>query len=313
MFRWRILLLLLFTLLALPLHAAGLERVDIVLSEEGGAYAEVADKMRSVFAQNNGGRLEVRLLTQQSWKAEEGGGQAQLLVAIGTGAMEALAQRNPSQPILNVLVPRAAFDRIARQGGRFADSRRFTAITLDQPWARQFALIRQILPGKTQIGILLGPSSSDSAAALRAAAKAAGMAVSIEILGGESDLMPALKRLLASSDALLAVPDPLVYNRFSIQSILLGAYRQQVPLFGFSPSYVKAGALAAVYSAPSQIGQQAAEEVLRWAADRPLAPPQAPHYYSVGTNSQVAHSLSIKLEDEATLIGKLRRALEAEP
>jgi hypothetical protein len=307
--RWRILHLA-FILLALPLPAVGLDRVDVILSEEGGAYAEVADKMRAVLAQGSAARMEVRVMTPQALRLDGG---AQMLVAVGTAAMEMLAQKNPAQPVLSVLVPRAAFDRAVRQGGLAADARRFSAITLDQPWARQFALIRHAVPGRTKVGILLGPDSGEAAAALRAAAKVSGMTVAIETVSGEADLQPALKRLLGASEVLLAVPDSVVYNRYTIQSILLAAYRQQVPLFGFSPSYVKAGALAAVYSVPAQIGQQAAEAVLRQATERQLPPPQPPRYFSVGINSQVAHSLGIRLEDEASLLNKLRQSPEAEP
>lgn len=313
MFRRPAFLILLFALLVMPLHAAAADRVDIVLSEEGGAYAEVADKMRAVLAQGGAARMEVRVLGLSAVREVDASNHAPLLVAVGTAAMEALAQRNPPQPVLNVLVPRAAFDKIARLGGRFGDTRRFSAITLDQPWSRQFALIRQALPGKKQVGILLGPNSSEAAASLRAAAKPAGLDVAMEVIGGEADLIPALKRLLAGSDVLLAVPDTAVYNRYTIQSILLTAYRQQVPLFGFSPSYVKAGALAAVYSVPTQIGQQAAEVLQRLGPDRHLPPPQPPAYFSVGTNAQVSHSLGIQLDDDATLLGKLKRMAEGEP
>ncbi|MDD5330168.1 MAG: ABC transporter substrate binding protein [Sulfuricella sp.] len=300
--------------LCLPFAAAALDGVTVVLSEEGGAYAQVADKLRDVLAQS-AAKPPVKLVTLQTLKDGEPlrSDAGQLLVAVGTGAMQALAQQNPPAPILNVLVPRAAFEKTARQNRRLGDPHRFSAIYLDQPWARQFALIRHTLPNRTRVGILLGPDSAELAPALRAAAKAAGLVAAIEKIEDESDLLPALKRLLGDSEALLAIPDPLIYNRSTVQSILLTTYRQQVPLFGFSPSYVKAGALAAVYSVPEQIGQQAAEIILRLAADRHLPPPQPPRYFSVGTNSQVARSLGITFDDEATLTGKLKRVAEGEP
>jgi ABC-type uncharacterized transport system substrate-binding protein len=237
----------------------------------------------------------------------------QLLVAVGTGAMEELAKKNLPQPVLSVLVPRAAFEKAARQSGRLGDPRSFSAITLDQPLARQFALIRHALPGRTKVGILLAPNSTELTTALSAAAKAAGFVAIIETVDGEADLLPTLKRLLGESDVILAVPDPLIYNRNTVQSILLTTYRHQVPLLGFSPSYVKAGAIAAVFSVPEQIGQQAAEMIQRLAADRRLPLPQPPRYFSVGVNAQVARSLGISLDDEASLNNKLKRASEGEP
>jgi ABC-type uncharacterized transport system substrate-binding protein len=212
-----------------------------------------------------------------------------------------------------VLVPRAAFEKTARQSSRLSDPRNFSAIYIDQPWARQFALIRHALPGRTKVGILLAPNSTELASALSAAAKAAGFVAIIEVVDGEADLLPVLKRLLVECDVVLAVPDPLIYNRNTVQSILLTTYRHQVPLLGFSPSYVKAGAIAAVFSVPEQIGQQAAEMIHRLTADRRLPLPQPPRYFSVGVNAQVARSLGIGLDDEASLNSKLKRTSEGEP
>jgi hypothetical protein len=312
---WRFLasLCLALAVFCLPRAAAALDGVAVVLSEEGDAYARVADKLRAVLSRDGGtATLPVKMMLLKeggSLRADPG----QLLVAVGTGAMEALAQKNLPQPMLSVLVPRAAFEKVARQNGRQGDPRNFSAIYLDQPWARQFALIRHALPGRTKVGILLAPNSTELATELRAAAKAAGLAAIIGTVDGDADPLPELKRLLGESDVLQAVPDPLIYNRNTVQSILLASYRHQVPLIGFSSSYVKAGAIAAVYSVPEQIGQQAAEMIQHLAAGRHLPLPRPPRYFSVGINTQVARSLGISLEDEASLSNKLKRTSEGEP
>lgn len=315
---WRSLISLLCLagmLLSMPRAAIALEGITVVLSEEGGAYAQVADKLRSSLAQGSGAaKPAIKVIALPSLKDGEANRSdpGQLLVAVGTGAMHFIAGQNPSQPVINVLVPRAAFEKTARQGGRLGDPRYFSAIYLDQPWMRQFALIRSILPGRARIGILLGPDSNELAASLRAAAKAAGLVAVIDVVSNEADLLPSLKNLVSESEAILAIPDPAIFNRGTIQSILLTTYRQQIPLFGFSPSYVKAGALAAVYSDPEQIGQQLAETIQRLPVDRTLPAPQGPRYFAVTTNLLVARSLGISLEDESTLHSKLRRSLEPE-
>lgn len=303
-------------LLCMPGAAAALESVTVVLSEKGGAYAQVADKLRSSLTQGSGTtKPAIKVVALQSLMAGEANRSdpGQLLVGVGTSAMQFIAARYPAQPVINVLVPRSAFEKTARQGGRLSDPRYFSAIYLDQPWARQFALIRHILPGRTRIGILLGLDSDELAASLKMAAKSADLVAVIDIVSHETDLLPSIRNLVSESEAILAIPDPAIYNRDTIQSILLTTYRQQIPLFGFSSSYVKAGALAAVYSEPEQIGQQLAETIMRLPAERPtLPPPQAPRYFSVATNPQVARSLGIHLEDEAILLGKLKRPLELE-
>ncbi len=307
-------LYLILALFGVARTAAALDGVNLVLSEEGGAYAQVANQLRATLAEGSTARLAIREVTLTSLQQGDTlpADAGHIWVAVGSGAMQALAQRNPAQPILNVLVPRSAFDKIARQGGRFGDARRFSAIFLDQSWVRQFALIRLALPKCNRVGILLGTDSVELAPALRAAARTAGFTLDIEKVESENDLLPALKKLLAESEAILAVPDPAIYNRNTAQTILLTTYRHQVPLFGFSPSYVKAGALAAVYSRPEQIGRQAAEAI-RQAAEQRLPPPQAPRYFSVGVNSQVARSLGLDVDNETVLSNKLKATAEVEP
>jgi hypothetical protein len=64
-------------------------------------------------------------------------------------------------------------------------------------------------------------------------------------------------------DALLAVPDPLVFNSQTAANILAAAYRRRIPLIGFSPAYTRAGALVSLYSTPDQIGFAAAKYCAR--------------------------------------------------
>lgn len=300
--------------MSLPRIAFGLEGVTVVLSDEGGAYAEIVEKMRATLLQGNTAKLEIKVIPLRLLKGGETfrANAGQMLVAVGVDAMEAVEKGKLPQPVLNVLVPRAAFEKVARQGGRLGDTRNFSAIYLDQPWARQFALIRQALPGRTRVGILLGPNSAELDTLLRSEAKAAGLVAVIEKTS-DADPLPELKQLLGHCDAVLAVPDQSIYNRSTIQSLLLTTYRHQVPLFGFSASYVKAGAIAAVYSSPAQIGQQAAEVIQRLVVERHLPPPQFSRYYSVGVNVQVARSLGLAVDDEATLYGKLKHVAEGAP
>jgi ABC-type uncharacterized transport system substrate-binding protein len=82
-----------------------------------------------------------------------------------------------------------------------------------------------------------------------------------------------------------------------------------VPLVAFSPAYVKAGAVLALYSTPAQVARRAAEMTRTWLAGRGLPPPQAPREFAVTANAKVAASLGLQL-DEASLIAEDLRRLE---
>ena len=95
--------------------------------------------------------------------------------------------------------------------------------------------------------------------------------------------------------------------------LLLTSYRYQKPVFGFSQSYVRAGALAAVYSSSKQLAKQAAEIAIKsQQAPGVLPPPQVPKYFSVVVNYQVARSLNLQVADEDS-INKKMLALESPP
>lgn len=306
--------LCIFVLAGLSFHcsAGAQEAVTILLSEDGGAYTEFANHLSDTLGQGGSAKAPVHITTLSNAKPEDLARSGRLLVAVGTPAMTAMARKPPAMPVLNVLVPRASFRSLPRTHPRTQDSRQFSAVFFDQPWRRQFALIRYTIPGR-RVGILLGKDSADLSATLQAAARELQMVANIEVAADEADLLPALKRLLPTSDALLAIPDAAIYNRNSIPNILLSSYRAKVPLFGFSSAYVKAGALAATYSLPAQIAQQVAEIIQNLPTTGGLPPPQSPRYFSVGVNPQVRLSLELDTDDEAQLLQKLKQLPDGAP
>jgi len=287
-----------------------LDNITIVLSDEGGAYEEFANHLNSLLQTSN--KTSVRLLSLKNMANDEFSRATanQLVIAVGTPAMVAMAQKPATNPVLNVLVPRATFIKTAKQYNRSQDQRRFSAVYMDQSWSRQLRLIRATMPPRSKVGILLGRESSDYISALQSAAKEVDLTVNIESVTDDAELLNALRRLLSNSNVILAVPDAQIYNRNNISSILLTSYRQQVPLFGFSASYVKAGALAAVYSTPAQISQQVAEIISNLSSASSLPAPQYPRYFSVNTNPQVARSLGLSIDSDIEIQRHLRLTSE---
>jgi ABC-type uncharacterized transport system substrate-binding protein len=287
-----------------------LDNITIVLSDEGAAYEEFANHLNSLLQPSN--KTSVRLLSLKNMANDEFSRATanQLVIAVGTPAMVAMAQKPATNPVLNVLVPRATFIKTAKQYNRSQDQRRFSAVYMDQSWSRQLRLIRATMPPRSKVGILLGRESSDYISALQSAAKEVDLTVNIESVTDDAELLNALRRLLSNSNVILAVPDAQIYNRNNISSILLTSYRQQVPLFGFSASYVKAGALAAVYSTPAQISQQVAEIISNLSSASSLPAPQYPRYFSVNTNPQVARSLGLSIDSDIEIQRHLRLTSE---
>ncbi|MES2036377.1 MAG: ABC transporter substrate binding protein [Pseudomonadota bacterium] len=292
------------------------DNITILLSEEGSAYTEFSNQLNTLLSsqasQGNAAKNTIKVLSLNNYKSEDLSRNAnnQLLIAVGTPAMTAMAQKPPAMPVLNVLVPRNTFQKIAKQYGRHQDPHHFSAIYFDQPWHRQLGLIRISMPGRNRIGLLLSKDSNEMLVGLPAIAKEMDMQINVETVNDDSELLPALRRLLNNSDSLLALPDAAIYNRNNIPSILLTSYRQKVPLFGFSAAYVKAGALAGVYSSATQIAQQVAEIIQTQPNSAYLPLPQYPRHFSVNVNTQVSRSLSLEIDDEVSLTRKLKSLAE---
>jgi putative ABC transport system substrate-binding protein len=229
--------------------------------------------------------------------------QSHLLIAVGVQAFNELSKLETKLPIFGVFVPQLSYEAIWAESKR--NQHKFSAILLDQPVERQIALLRIMLPAAERIGVLYGPSSRQFGGALQQSAREHGLELIEKELDQSADLMPKLKQVLENSQVLLAIPDPSVYSRETAQTILLTSYRYQKPVIGFSQAYVRAGALAAIYSSPSQIARQTAEIILQSQDGFPA--PRFPKYFSVDINHQVARSLSIDLSDGNALTEEIIR------
>jgi ABC-type uncharacterized transport system substrate-binding protein len=142
---------------------------------------------------------------------------------------------------------------------------------------------------------------------LQKAAQEKQMRLVAQRVGSDSEIASALQKLLPEIDAMLALPDPSVFNAGTIQLILLATYRQQLPLFGFSAAYVRAGAIASLHATPEQIGNQAADMLRTALARGQLPPPRYSSPYTLAINPHVAHSLGIPLEGESALLQRMQQ------
>ena len=278
------------------------------MSAPSPANSEFIENFKNELASTKNANLRVNVIVLQETEKLTVAENSELVIALGVTALEAASRLKHTTPVLGVFTPLPAFNEVLAKSRRELGN--FSAIVLDQPYWRQLSLIRAILPDAKKVGILFGSVSSQYIELIKEEGEQRAFSIVDESVTQEADLIPKLKILLESTDALLAIPDRLVYNRETAESILLTSYRHQKPMFGYSQSYVRAGALASVYSSGKQVAMQAVEIAVKsQLAPSLLPPPQVPEYFSISVNNQVAHSLNIPLMDEAMLYKKM---LEAE-
>ncbi len=283
--------------------AAPAAEIVVVMSEDTATYREVADTIRKQLERTaNVGIVDVPGLDRINRT------EMRFLVAVGAKAAYALASSDHGAPLLLTLLPKSAFNRLAASKRHSTAPRPLSAIHLDQPLERQLDLIRLAIPAANRIGVLLGPESEHVYPALQIAALERRLRLAAQRVGQDSELAPALQKLLPDIDVLLALPDPVVFNAGTIQPILLTAYRHRLPLVGFSAAYVRAGAIISLHSTPSQIGRQAADMLRTALAKGQLPPPQFPRQYVVATNPHVARSLEIPIDSEQALMRRMNQS-----
>ncbi len=312
--KWVANLLASFTLalvLFVPYFAQAYTGITIVMSAPTDSNLEFVEAFKLELMNARSTNLRVKVIDLSEVEKLVVAENSELVIALGVRALEASSKLKLTTPVLGVFTPLPTFNSLLVNSKRMLGN--FSAIVLDQPYSRRFSLIKTVLPEAKNLGVLLGPDSSSDMDDIREVGESAQFNILQESIQLQTDLIPHLTTLLGVSDALMAVPDSLVYTRETVQPILLTSYRHQKPVFGFSQSYVRAGALAAVYSSSKQLAKQAAEiSIKSQQLSSILPPPQAPKYFSVALNYQVARSLNIQIADE-NVINKKMLALEGQP
>jgi ABC-type uncharacterized transport system substrate-binding protein len=268
--------------------------VWVAAADQGGAYALAIDAMR-LELQRGDSPVEVVV---KPWHelARLDGPPPRLVVTLGVAAMREFVESGSRLPLLATLLPRVGYLNLAAIG---QSGRTQSAIWLDQPAGRQLDLLRLALPSRHRIGVVYGPESRIYENEILRGAAERGLSVVSARIESAEQLSAALQKTLEDSEVLLALPDPQIYNGATIQNVLTSTYRRRIPMTGFSPAYVRAGALLALYSTPTQVGTQVGEVIRGVLAARPLPAPQGPRDFAVSVNADVARSLGIPIDANA--------------
>ena len=252
-------------------------------------------------------------LARQGWSVSEASLGAAETRAIGDAAVIALGPKalaalpaTPAPPKVSggraavaALVTRDALDERPLPGG-------WAAIVLDQPPGRWASLVQMAFPGRRASGLLVGAAHRKWLPLLERKFQERQLALVEEMVASAEEVMPALERLLPRAAVLLALPDQIVHNHNTVQSLLLTTYRAGVPVVAYSEFYLQAGAAIALYSTPAQIAAHVVETVNALREGRAVAAVQAPRYFTVGVNATVARSLGLHLPSGSELKDKLR-------
>ena len=232
-----------------------------------------------------------------------------LLLTIGQRAMASVTKAKSLPPTIMTLIPKQSYDK--HRSALHKINKQITAIFIDNPLERQVILAKILLGGTHSLGVLVGERAPYDKRTIKSVTQKFGLKSQIVSVKKTDNLIRKLSEVINDSDSFLALPDAQIFNRSTAKNILLTTYRQRTPIIAYSASYVRAGALAAVYSTPEQIADQTANTLIKFLTNGPAATNKDSHPsdFEISINSNVAKSLGIPVPSESQIKSELLKIL----
>jgi len=224
--------------------------------------------------------------------------KADFVVSIGTAAADLAFSSKPKVPIISVLIIEDAFSALAKKHyGSIEDAfaAQVSSICLDQPVTRSIELAKLVIPKVSKIGVMWGPASTSRAAALGKYIVDSGLHPQFVNIDTKDNPILKIEPVLSRSDVFIPISDSRLINIATAKWILHLSYRHRVPVIAFSKSYLKAGALAAIYSSPEDVAMDTVDWFTNFRAST-AGGLYKPTHYSLNFNKSVAANLQVELK-----------------
>ena len=223
-----------------------------------------------------------------------GAKDVRLLISVGNNALVAAAQFGTA-PILATMVLDAD---LKSSNARPASG----AVVLDLALSDMLSGLARVFPGKTRAGMIRNPEvSPGSASVLMLEARAVGINLKIVDCPRPERLLQSFRSLQGTVDFVLCPPDGTLYNGTTVKPLILASLESQLPVVGFSASFVRAGAAAGVYPDYLETGIQAGELARKYLAGVAALSIEAPRKIRVAANQHVARLLGMRLTQKSGL------------
>ncbi len=285
-------------LFCLPAGVQAAQTVLVVLSSSAVPYQKAAASLELSLADDHIKSVTVvsEDIASKSYEFLQKQYSPDMWVAIGS---RAAAQVNSLLPSSSALVYCMVVD--PQKAGIDPRRRQIAGVSVVKSISEQFAIIKTAMPALDSIGMLYRSSSQKSMQTLSDVKKQLPKnwtleAVDIDAMKSQAAAIQEL--FWRKSDLIWTTADSSIYNRAIVKSLLLASLRHGIPVFGFSGSFVKAGALFGLEADPVTQGEFTASIVKGC-----LGLPTKKHCYlasgvTLSVNLVVAKRLGITLSDK---------------
>ena len=248
------------------------------------AFGEAVDGLKAVLAPEGIEIVDVRSATAAAELGRIlGHREARVAIAVGSESLTAVRAQNTGVPVIATMILRPPEPESLRGH-----------VDLEVPLGMWLTQVKSLLPERRRIGIIRSRAhASQIASALEAAARQQGYTAVVMDCDGPANLLQTLGALRGRVDLVLCLPDADLYNSVTIRPLILASIEQRLPIVGFSPAFVRAGAVAGVYPDYHEIGRQTGELAGRILRGDEGSREESPRKVNAAVNQRVAHLLGI--------------------
>jgi len=271
-------------------------KVLIVKASEAEPYTQAEAAVRGPLTQHHDDVRTVVLNEVIDKGVAQVVGPADMVIAIGTPAARGLHNQLPANIKLVYCMVTNPEDAGLLQGpGAWG-------VTTEVTVADQFKLMAEALPNARTVGLLYRSDTLEGKRHVEAARAVLPGDWHLQAVAvNDTPSFAAAIDLLTQKkvDVIWTSPDPKLFDAASVRALLLAGLRARVPVWGFSPAFVRAGALLGVGVEPKAQGTQAAEIALAVLAGQACAKgfAQPPHEFNIAVNLIVAQQIGLELPE----------------
>jgi ABC-type uncharacterized transport system substrate-binding protein len=289
-------LLLLICLLAILLNAgkAIAASVVVVKASEAEPYTQAEAALRARLVEHHDQVRTVALKEIVDKDISATLGKPELVIAIGTPAARWLQKQLPAAVKLVYCMVSNADDAGLMVG------RDSWGVTMEIPLADQISVIAQALPNARKLGMLYHSDTAEGRRSVELMAKALpeGWRLETVAVNEQPSVGAAIDALAQKNiDIIWTSTDQKIYDTPAVRALLLSALRTKTPVWGFSPAFVRAGAVIGAGVEPAAQGRQAAGVALEALAGKCTAADKAtpPREFQIAVNLIVAKQIGVEI------------------
>jgi len=283
-------------------------KVAIIYNPDKSIHVETIDSLKAVLIQQGISSEAIVTINNQDRSQATKQLSAENIdysVAIGVVSTEMLIKAGVQHPAISVLVPKQTFRKVLQRNTNSQTN--ISVIPLGQSAERRARLSRLILGKRGKLGIAAGEYSINTATEIKKESERLAIDVTLEKISGEGKHLDELERLVRDTDIFMALYDPAVLNRHNAKLLLYMAYKMNKPVIGYSKGFTRAGAVASIYSTPSQIGKQAGVWLSQTILNGSSEAVGYANEFSVSINKKVQRVLRLERLDEEEVVTIIRR------